>query len=41
VRRFAAWFDHERAPARAYVATPPGLLRDVAEGMLLWLGFQL
>jgi cardiolipin synthase len=41
VRRFAAWFDAERVPARAYVAKAPGLLRDVAEGMLLWLAFQL
>ena len=41
VRRFAAWFAEERIPARPYVATRPGLTRDVAEGMLLWLGFQL
>ena len=41
VRRFAAWFEHERATARRYAATEPGLVRDVAEGMLLWLGFQL
>ncbi len=41
VRRFAAWFERERLPAQRYVATPPGLVRDVAEGMLLWLGFQL
>jgi cardiolipin synthase A/B len=41
VRRFEQWFGRERASARAYVATPPGLMRDVAEGMLLWLGFQL
>jgi cardiolipin synthase len=41
VRRFADWFDLERMPARPYVATQPGLFRDVAEGMLLWLGFQL
>ena len=41
VRRFAAWFDQERGPARPYVATQPGLIGDVAEGMLLWLGFQL
>ena len=41
VRRFAAWFDQERAPARAYMASQPGLMRDVAEGMLFWLGFQL
>jgi cardiolipin synthase len=41
VRRFAAWFDQARTPATAYVAAQPGLVRDVAEGMLLWLGFQL
>jgi len=41
VQRFAAWFDQERAPASAYVADQPSLVRDVAEGMLLWLGFQL
>jgi cardiolipin synthase A/B len=41
VRRFTAWFDAERVPARAFVAKAPGLLRDVAEGMLLWLAFQL
>ena len=41
VQRFAAWFDAERAPAKSYLATPPGLVRDVAEGMLLWLAFQL
>ena len=41
VRRFRAWFDVERVPARAFVAKAPGLLRDVAEGMLLWLAFQL
>ena len=41
VKRFAGWFDLERQTARPYVATPPGLIRDVAEGMLLWLGFQL
>ena len=41
VRRFAAWFDTERGAARSYVATRPGLLRDVWEGLLLWVGFQL
>jgi len=41
VRRFRAWFDVERLPASAFVAKAPGLLRDVAEGMLLWLAFQL
>ena len=41
VKRFAAWFERERSGARAYAAKAPGLVRDIAEGMLLWLGFQL
>lgn len=41
VRRFADWFEQECRSARPYAATRPGLLRDVGEGMLLWLGFQL
>lgn len=41
VRRFAAWFDQERISAHPYVVTYPSLIRDTAEGMLLWLGFQL
>jgi cardiolipin synthase len=41
VLRFGAWFDRERASARAYVAQKPGLARDLAEGMVLWVGFQL
>ena len=41
VLRFGAWFDRERASAQAYVAKKPGLLRDLGEGMLLWVGFQL
>jgi len=41
VRRFVDWFDAERAAAHFYVADRPGLVRDLAEGMLLWVGFQL
>ena len=41
VRRFAVWFDRERDHCHLYTATQPGLIRDVAEGMLLWIGFQL
>ena len=41
VRRFAAWFDLERRSASLCTPTAPGLVRDVAEGMVLWLGFQL
>jgi cardiolipin synthase len=41
VQRFAEWFARERVSARPYAAKAPGLARDVAEGMLLWVGFQL
>lgn len=41
VLRFAAWFEAERAGATTYVATQPGLIRDMADGLLLWLAFQL
>jgi cardiolipin synthase len=41
VRRFAGWFAAERRDASAYAARSPSLVRDVAEGTLLWLGFQL
>lgn len=41
VARLGTWFDRERSTGRAYVAQPPGLWRDVGEGLVLWLGFQL
>jgi cardiolipin synthase len=41
VERFTGWFDRERQTALPYVPVRPGLTRDVAEGMLLWMGFQL
>lgn len=41
VKRFADWFELERAKATAFVAKPPGILRDVEEGILLWIAFQL
>ncbi|MBW6495606.1 MAG: PLDc N-terminal domain-containing protein [Burkholderiaceae bacterium] len=41
VLRFQAWFSRECSCASAYAAKNPGLLRDVMEGMLLWLAFQL
>jgi cardiolipin synthase A/B len=41
VARFAAFIDGHRAAAQAYVARPPGLLRDLAEGLVLWIAFQL
>lgn len=41
IQQFSAWFERERASAVAYVADRPGFLRDVAEGAVLWVGFQL
>lgn len=41
VRRFAAWIENERAGAARFEPKEPGLLRDLSEGLLLWLAFQL
>jgi cardiolipin synthase len=41
IARYAAWFDRERASAGAYALQPPGLWRDLVEGLVLWIGFQL
>jgi cardiolipin synthase len=41
VQRLAAWYEQERRSAADYALHRPGLLRDVAEGMVLWVGFQL
>jgi len=41
VRRFAEWIERRAGGASRYVAHPPGLLRDLSEGLLLWLAFQL
>lgn len=41
IAAFAAWFERERAAARPADPKPPGLLRDLAEGLVLWVGFQL
>jgi cardiolipin synthase A/B len=41
VLRFAGWIDRQASGARRYAARPPGLVRDVAEGLVLWLAFQL
>jgi cardiolipin synthase len=39
--RFANWLEKHREAAKAYVANKPGLVRDLAEGLVLWLAFQL
>ncbi|MGH8747339.1 MAG: phospholipase D-like domain-containing protein, partial [Burkholderiales bacterium] len=41
IERFAAWISRQRDAAADYRPRPPGLVRDVAEGLLLWLAFQL
>lgn len=41
VERFAAWFERERAGCARYEAKPAGLFADLAEGLVLWTGFQL
>ena len=41
VRRFAAWIEQERASAVRFEPQPAGLFRDLFEGLLLWLAFQL
>lgn len=41
VAAFSAWYDQERVPSVRYEADTPGLLLDVAEGLVLWTGFQL
>ena len=38
---FADWFEHERAMAHRYTPQQPGFFGDVADGLVLWLGFQL
>ncbi|MBC7601686.1 MAG: hypothetical protein H7255_03380 [Ramlibacter sp.] len=41
VGAFREWFEVERDRCGAYTAPRPGLLRDVGDGLLLWLTFQL
>lgn len=41
VRDFAEWVDARRRESVSYVAKRPGMIRELAEGLLLWLAFQL
>lgn len=41
VRGFASWVEARRLECQPYVVRTPGLLRELAEGLLLWLAFQL
>lgn len=37
----AGWFERERLLATQHVPSKAGLLTDLAEGLVLWVGFQL
>jgi cardiolipin synthase len=41
VRRFAQWIEHHQSAASPYCVKPLSFLREIAEGLLLWLAFQL
>ena len=41
VRAFVEWIERRRSEATNYVPRAPGLLRDISEGLLLWLAFQI
>ena len=41
VARFASWFECEKVDAERLVPRRAGLFADIAEGLVLWLGFQL
>lgn len=41
IRRFASFIEEHREIAARYLPRNPGLLRDFAEGPVLWLAFQL
>lgn len=41
VRRFAEWIERRKAAAVPYRAKSPRLWQEIAEGLLLWLAFQL
>ena len=41
IARFASWFEHEVAGAELLLPKRAGLFADIAEGLVLWMGFQL
>lgn len=41
VRDFAAWVELRRQECTPYRVRRPGIVRELAEGVLLWLAFQL
>jgi cardiolipin synthase len=41
VQQFAQWIERQRLGAHLYAARPPGILRELGEGTVRWLAFQL
>lgn len=41
VRDFAHWIEERRSESAVYAGVRPGVLRELAEGVILWLAFQL
>lgn len=41
VHRFAGWIERQRGAAKLYRAQAPSVMREVAEGLIRWLAFQL
>ena len=41
VARFADWIACQQRDAAPYVPHEPGLMKDLAEGLILWAAFQL
>ena len=41
VTDFASWIEARRQEGKPYLVRQPGMLRELAEGLLLWLAFQL
>ena len=41
VKLYATWIERQRNAAELYRAQPPRLWQEIAEGLLLWLAFQL
>ena len=41
VTDFSQWVEKRRKECSPYVARSPGVVQDLLEGLVLWLGFQL
>jgi cardiolipin synthase len=41
IRRFSRWIDARREESAPYLAQPASVVRELGEGVILWLAFQL